>query len=103
MRDLGLSAAPRSVFFSGVVLGGPHLHSWSPSLLASVVVGATALGALLGYFAVMIVAGSLVRGDAGSMVDSATGDGLVNSLDAVAHEHHDVIDHHDGTNAGVGE
>jgi len=109
---LGLIAGTALGVFSGLVISGPQLHSWSPAFVLSVVVGATALGAILGYFAVALVVGSLIKGPPGELDESGmgngvdgsgTGDGLLHDLNSVAHEHHYDAGHYGDTGQTFGD
>jgi len=46
----------------GVLVSGPHLHSWPTIDLAAVFFGSVALCAFVGYMFVPVIVGSLVRG-----------------------------------------
>jgi len=63
--------------FTGFIVSGPHLHTWSPSLVLSVVAGSAVLGALIGYFALARIVGALVRGGPHRDIGSGMDDGLV--------------------------
>ena len=91
---LGLVAGLAIGFLAGFIVSGPHLHSWSAAGILSVVVGCAALGAFVGYTALAIIVGSLVRGDVHDSFISGGSDGFAQDLNAVAHERHGGVGNH---------
>ena len=95
---LGLMWGLSIGLFLGFIACGPYLHSWSPTLLLTVVVGSAALGAFIGYMALTIFVGYLVRG--GSDIDipsSRTNEHAAQDLHVDSHEYHGYSDHHSDT------
>jgi len=87
--------------FSGFIVSGPHFHSWSASVTLSVVLGSAALGAFIGYMALAIIVGSLVRGGISDSNTYGAGNDSSQDLNIVAHDsqtyshHYDLHDHGD--------
>jgi len=87
---------------SGLIAAGPHLRGSPWGMTVLIVGGSTVLGAFVGYAAVGIFVGSLIRGDVGiDRGSSDGGNGEGDRFDSHSDDpgHHDSASHSDSSHS----
>jgi hypothetical protein len=91
----------------GLLISGPHFHSWPAGNTLKVIFGCVALAAFAGYFVIPLLIGSLAKGGSGTSIGSGASNGeshganLSHQLHSVSHDHtgHDHSSHTDSDGA----
>ena len=93
---IGLAAGLAVGLLLGFIIDGPYLHSSPPALLICVVIGTGMLGAFMGYMALAIIIGRLIRGDVGADFSVPVAcEPSAHGFHSPPYAHHGSMDHHD--------